>query len=195
MVSDAYSAGDAIPSDFQVIEVRVAELKHLFNTIDPSPFREKDLDPKVEEFIVGWARDAPIDTGLGLQVHLDRSADPDHEASFLRHAVHEFFGQQAGAARRRLRELFRRGRVSLLIGLGFLGASIGVGDLVAGWMNESHFGEVLRESFLIGGWVAMWRPLEVFLYDWWPIRSEARLFDRLARMPVRIRCAAERHGT
>jgi hypothetical protein len=32
----------------------------------------------------------------------------------------------------------------------------------------------------------MWRPLEVFLYDWWPIRAEARLFDRLSAMPVRI---------
>jgi hypothetical protein len=31
--------------------------------------------------------------------------------------------------------------------------------------------------------------LEVFLYDWWPIRNEARLSDRLADMPVRIRYA------
>lgn len=45
---------------------------------------------------------------------------------------------------------------------------------------------MLRESLLIGGWVAMWRPLEIFLYDWWPIRADARLFDRLAAMPVRI---------
>jgi hypothetical protein len=33
----------------------------------------------------------------------------------------------------------------------------------------------------------MWRPLEIFLYDWWSIRVEARLSDRLAFMPVRIR--------
>jgi hypothetical protein len=33
----------------------------------------------------------------------------------------------------------------------------------------------------------MWRPLEIFLYEWWPIRDEARLSDRLAAMPVRIR--------
>jgi hypothetical protein len=45
---------------------------------------------------------------------------------------------------------------------------------------------LLREGLLIGGWVAMWRPIEIFLYDWWPIRAEARLFDRLSTMPVRI---------
>jgi hypothetical protein len=36
---------------------RVAELRQLFNAIDPSPFRERDLDPRAEEFIVEWARD------------------------------------------------------------------------------------------------------------------------------------------
>jgi hypothetical protein len=50
----------------------------------------------------------------------------------------------------------------------------------------STFGQVLHEGLAIAGWVAMWRPLEVFLYDWWPIRADARRFDRLATMPVRI---------
>jgi hypothetical protein len=36
---DKASAGDPIP----VIEVHVGELKQLFNAIDPSPFRDKDL--------------------------------------------------------------------------------------------------------------------------------------------------------
>ena len=39
---------------------------------------------------------------------------------------------------------------------------------------------------MIAGWVALWRPLEIFLYDWWPIRAEARLQDRLAEMDVRV---------
>ena len=58
---------------------------------------------------------------------------------------------------------------------------------VAGWLADTPFANLARESLSIGGWVAMWRPLEVFLYDWWPIRAEARLFDRLALMPVEIR--------
>ena len=53
-------------------------------------------------------------------------------------------------------------------------------------LRDTRFAGVARESLLIGGWVAMWRPLEVFLYDWWPIRAEARLFDRLSAMTVRV---------
>jgi hypothetical protein len=58
---------------------------------------------------------------------------------------------------------------------------------LANLLKTSRIGEILRESLTIGGWVSMWRPLEVFLYDWWPIRNEARLSDRLAAMPVRVR--------
>jgi len=64
--------------------------------------------------------------------------------------------------------------------------SLLLGDLIAGMLGEGRLGAVLRESLLIGGWVAMWRPMEIFLYDWWPVRAEARLSDRLTAMPVRI---------
>jgi hypothetical protein len=183
------SAGDALPAACFVIEVRVAELRRLFNSIDPSPFRSKDLDPNAAEFIVGWSKEAPRDAQLGLLVYLDRSAGLPDEPAVLREAVHAFFRQQAADARRRLRDLFRVGRTSLVIGLTVLGSFLVLGDLAAGRMGGGA-GEIVRESLLIGGWVAMWRPLEVFLYDWWPIRAESRLFDRLASMPVRIRYLA-----
>jgi len=119
-------------------------------------------------------------------VYLDRPAGLPNEAAVLREAVHEFFRQRALVTRRRLRQLFRVGRTSLIIGVGFLAMLIVTGDFVAIRMKGSSFAEILRESFLIGGWVAMWRPLEIFLYDWWPIRNEAKNFDRLAAMSIRI---------
>lgn len=113
----------------------------------------------------------------------------DRYATVLRDAIHEFFRHRAETHRQRLRELFRLGRSSLLIGLVALAGAIALGDFLATLMKGSRIGEIVRESLTIGGWVSMWRPLEVFLYDWWPIRNEARLSDRLAAMPVRIRYA------
>jgi len=124
---------------------------------------------------------------LALVVDLDREAGLPDEAAVLRDAIHEFFTQRAQAYGRRLRELFRVGRTSLVIGLVALTSAIALGDFLAALMKGSRIGEIIRESLTIGGWVSMWRPLEIFLYDWWPIRSEARLSDRLASMPVRIR--------
>jgi hypothetical protein len=177
-------AGDPIPAGSALIEVRVAELRQLFNAIDPSPFRERDFDPKAEEFIVGWSREVPAGQPLALLVHLDRGAGLPDEAALLREAVHGFFAARAESSRRRLRQLFREGRVSLAIGLLVLGGGIALAQAVEGPARGLR--AVLHESLLIGGWVAMWRPLQVFLYDWWPIRADARLFDRLVAMPVRI---------
>ena len=180
------SAGDPIPTKCAVIRVHVAELRQLFNSIDPSPFRSRDLDPKAEEFIVGWAKDFGSRAHLALVVSIDRSAGLSDEAAVLRDAIHEFFRQRAIGQRLRLRELLRVGRTSLAIGLVVLASAVAIGNFLASLMKGGDVGQILREMLFIGGWVSMWRPLEIFLYDWWPIREEARLSDRLAAMPVRI---------
>ena len=87
--------------------------------------------------------------------------------------------------------LFRRGRISLAIAVAFLGVTVALGDLAAAALDGRRIAEIVREGLLIGGWVAMWRPLEIFLYDWWPIRAEAHLFDRLSAMAVQVSCGRE----
>ncbi|MDP3718222.1 MAG: hypothetical protein Q8T13_10700 [Acidobacteriota bacterium] len=169
-----------------LIEVHVGELKQLFNSLDPTPFRERDLDPRAEEFIVGWATELHGEPPLCLVVHIDRVDPTPADAAMLREAIGEFFKQRALVTRRRLRQVLRVGRTSMMIGLAALTASIVLGDLVATTLADNRFGGIFRESLLIGGWVAMWRPLEVFLYDWWPIRAEASRFDRLSQMSVRV---------
>jgi hypothetical protein len=62
---------------------------------------------------------------------------------------------------------------------------LAAGNLVARFVS-GHIADILQEGLLISGWVALWRPIEIFLYDWWPIRAEAALADRLSVMPVRI---------
>ena len=176
----------AVPAGEGVIEIRVGELRQLFNAIDPSPFREKDLDPAAEEFIVSWAKEIPRNVPISLVVHLDGNGAAADDEATLHEAVREFFRLRVVATRRRLRELFRVGRTSLLIGVTFLAATILLGEAIEGALEGRRIGGILSESILIGGWVAMWRPLEVFLYDWWPIRAEGKLYARLSEMPVRV---------
>jgi hypothetical protein len=157
--TSSVAAGDPLPTNCELIEIHVSELKQLFNAIDPSPFRERDLDPDVEEFITDWANEASPGVAFGLAVYLDRPAGLANEPAELREAIHEFFRHRAELSRCRLRELFRRGRMSLAIGVGVVGVSVAGGNLV-GSLFSNHFAEILKESFLIGGWVAMWSPLK-----------------------------------
>jgi hypothetical protein len=183
------TAQPAAETAAETIEVRVSELKDLFNSMDASPFRHRDLDPAAEEFIVGWANDAPRGRALTLLIDLDRAAPPLElfdERAILSDAIHDFFAQRASVVRSRLRQLLRTGRISLLVGLSFLIAAVVSSDLVATALKGQRAGELLREGLVIIGWVAMWRPVEIFLYGWWPLRTQANLYDRLSAMPVKI---------
>ena len=161
-------------------------MRQLFNAMDPAPFRERDLDPNAEVYIVNWAREIPEDRRFGLVAHLGREPSTPEGEAILTDAVHAYFRQRAVATRQQLRQLFRVGRISLVIGLAFLGGAIVLGELIATYASKSSYESIIKESFVIGGWVALWRPLEIFLYDWWPIRAEAKLLDRLSEMTVRV---------
>jgi hypothetical protein len=184
------TAGDEIPPGTEVIEVHLSELSQIFNSMDPSPFHEKDLDGDAEEFIVGWAKELAPDKPIALRVHLDKPAVAPEMAGDLRQAVHTFFARRSTVAHQRLRELFRIGRRSLVIGLAFLTVCLVTGNWLTKAWTDSRAAEIVRESLVIGGWVAMWRPLEIFLYGWWPIQRDRRLYDRLSAMAVRIVCPA-----
>lgn len=174
------------PQDCALIEVHVSDLKQLFDSLDPTPFQERDLDPQAEQFILGWAREVRSKVPLGLLVHVDQQTASDDAEEIVHAAVRDHFKRRSGTMRQKLRELFRLGRRSLVIGLAFLATCIVLGDAIQTWRPDSGFAGIVRESLLIGGWVAMWKPIEVFLYDWWPIRAEAVLSDRLSAMVVRV---------
>ena len=173
-------------SGTSVLELSVGELRQLFNAMDPAPFRERDLDPNAEDYIVAWAREASRTAPLALRVTISREPVTAASTQVLRDSVHGYFALRAMATRKQLRQLFRVGRVSLVIGLVFLAFAIVLGEFVAGFASKESYSGIIKESFVIGGWVALWRPLEIFLYDWWPIRAQAKLFDRLGVMDVAV---------
>jgi hypothetical protein len=67
------SAHDTTNTD-DVIELRVDNIDQLFRTLDPYPFRERDLDREAEEYIVGWARELAGGQPIKIVVHF-----PDNE--------------------------------------------------------------------------------------------------------------------
>jgi hypothetical protein len=167
------------------IELRLRELAQLFNSMDPSPFIDRDLDQDAEEFILGWARELPAGREFELVVHL-AVVPPADRAAGAEDAVQRYFASRGEMKGRELRQLLRRGRISLLAGLLFLSVCYLLGLMIGRLDLLGAFTAVGTEGLSIVGWVAMWRPLEIYLYDWWPLREEQVLFRRLARMSVRL---------
>src|SRR5262245_9050235 len=114
-----------MPQDAAAIHVRVGELRQLFNSIDPSPFRERDLDPDCEEFIVSWARELKLDRPLRIEIRVEGERAPDAMLAAVAPAVRTHFEREATLQSLRLRRQIRDARLSLGIGLLSLAACIG----------------------------------------------------------------------
>jgi hypothetical protein len=173
-----------------VIEVHLKTAEQLFNSFDPSPFHERDLDEEAERYIVGWAREIRGKELLQLIVTLPDAAHKTVAARHIPDAIHNYFNNRALQARQELRELLRIGWRSLAIGLVVLLACFLAVQYMSIALSQSTAGRLMEQSLLILGWVANWRPLEIFLYDWWPIRRRLILLRRLGDMPVEVRAAS-----
>ncbi|MFZ2081632.1 MAG: hypothetical protein WAV38_34285 [Xanthobacteraceae bacterium] len=143
---------DSIPATATKIEINLSRLPQLFNSLDPSPFHERDLDHDAEDYIVGSAEEASRQYPLALVIHLPADQLPAQGLPDVREAIHNYFAYRRDQESRRLRLLFRDGRIALLIGLSFLFCCVLLRELAFSFGNDSA-SDIFGEGMLIIGWV------------------------------------------
>jgi hypothetical protein len=185
----ALSAAEAAAERRDVLELYLGETRQLFNSMDPAPFRERDIDPAAAQYILDWAYEVSRRRPLGLVVHLGRENTSGDSTTIVTQAVHEYFRGRAEASRKELKKLFHNGRITLVIALVFLSLANGFSEFVSELIPHEGLFWLITESLLIAATVALCQPIAIFLYDWWPIRADARLYDRLSVMDVQVFCA------
>jgi hypothetical protein len=168
----------------RTIRLKLRDMNQLFNSMDPSPFIERDVDDNAEEFIVSWAQEFPSNAPVRLRIYLDQWPAEDPK-DLIKTAVHNHFSHRVQIAHLEFKRLLKQGRTSLLIGLLFLAVCLLLSKLLPGG-QAGTWAAVLRESLTIAGWVAMWRPMQIYLYEWWPLLRRIRIYTKLSRMPVEV---------
>ena len=138
---------------------------------------------KIREELTNILGTGPVDSPIGLRVHLEEWPPYDPEP-VVRDAIRNHFESRANLARLEFKRLMRDGRTSLAIGVSFLALCFLAIRFATG--RSSVWSAFLAEGLTIAGWVAMWRPMQIYLYDWWPIRRRMRHFARLAAMEVEV---------
>ena len=139
------SADDDVTPDCGVIEMNLRDAGQLFDNLDPSPLHARDLHRSVEEYIVESVQELPTQALCALVVHLDQSDGGPDEAGAARDSIHAHFARRAQLARRDLRQLIRRGCISLGIGLAFLVMLFMIAQGINRIVGETGFVSVVRE--------------------------------------------------
>lgn len=164
------------------IDVRIGSIEQVFDNRDPAPFRERDLDPDLVEYLRVAGEDLGSHDPFRVVFWVKRPCQPEEiEAAFRAH-----FAYELDRLERRRRRQRRTGQISLLLGGTLIIALLSLAQLVAR-VFPGTIGAALREGLVISSWVVMWRPVEILIYDWIPVRRERRVMRRLLAAPIDVR--------
>lgn len=173
-----------------LIELKLRKVNQLFNTLDPSPFLDRDLDDDAQAYIEQTAHEISSKMPFRVVIMLPAAEASRANPRMLALAINRFYAYRVRATHKQLRRTFRQGRLSLAVGLCFLLTCVGGPRLLEAFLPDHIFGSFLSEGLMVIGWVAMWRPVQIFLYDWWPIRKDMEVYRRLSRVRVEVRAVA-----
>jgi hypothetical protein len=164
------------------VDVKISNFEQLFDNRDPAPFRERDLDPGLAEYL----RDASEDLAGKEQFRVVFWLDEPCPQRAIEQALRAHFEDELERIRRRRRRHRRIGQVALLLAVVLIGVLVWL-SIVFTTLLPGPFGAVLREGLVISSWVVMWRPVEVLIHDWIPVRHERKTLTRLLEAPIEVR--------
>ena len=168
--------------DAGLIEISVGEPEQLFDRLDPTPTADRHLEEKVEQFVLHQAEENPR-AEYRLIVRVREPADSPIDGTALAEAIRHHFRHRSDEESAKLRGLIRDGRRDVVAGLLFLFVC-GVLGITAFRIFPPAIGIFVEQGLLILGWVALWRPADLFLYDLRPIRRRRDLLNALSTMHV-----------
>lgn len=175
--------------DKRGIEVRVKVAQQLFDVRDPAPFHDRDLDDDFVDYIVSSARELPRSTPFKIVIYIESSETPELSKNSICEAIINFFKYQTERQRIELKSFINRAQVYLIIGLAILGIYLSLTKYFPA-SSTTNGSNLLREGLLIFGWVSIWRPIELILYDWYPFFEKLRFYRKLSTSEIDVQFSA-----
>jgi hypothetical protein len=169
-----------------VIELVLRNVMQLFNSFDPSPFHEKELDSDAEEYLFNTIDDLPVSAPVKLVIYLPSEAINEDIRKSITLGIRNHFSYRSAIDNRESKRLFRRGRRVLFIAVILLFISLLARQYLAR-LPDNILNGMAQEAFLIFGWVVLWEPVYIFIYGWWPITKKRKIHEKIRNMEIDLR--------
>ncbi len=168
-----------------IIELKIESLEQLFDKKDPNPFRNKDLDDDVVEYITSSAMEIGKKRIGKIQILANQNLS-SIDKNTISKAFEDFFHYRMVIVQKQLRSTLYLGIKSLIVGLLFLSFSIYCTKTIGTLIDDQFISSFLKEGVYLLGWVSMWKPINIFLYEWWPQIDQIKLYNALAQAETSI---------
>jgi hypothetical protein len=167
--------------------LRLADINHLFHQPEADPFAGAYDELSGMQQILEELEIIQSERPLRATIVLPRSQVNDHTAQLCQAAITRYCDARIRVVHKEVISLRKQGFASLRKGLVFLAIMMILSTVfnLTPWMPEWAKG-LFGEGFLIAGWVGLWHPTELLLYEWLPHRRDKVQYQRIRAMPVTV---------
>jgi hypothetical protein len=142
------------------------------------------LDKDVEAYLLEKAGSFHRNADIRITLFAEEGAAGDKKEVVS--SIHRYFSFSHELKKKQLKHTLNLGWRSLAIAFVFLLLMYSIANKLIPHLSQGGFTTPIRELFIILGWVALWRPAELLLFEWWPVRKNLRLFAKLFKSNIRI---------
>ncbi|WEK49175.1 MAG: hypothetical protein P0Y66_15665 [Candidatus Kaistia colombiensis] len=176
------------PAD-DTVDLYLSDIHNFFQTPEVDPFLGENIEASGIDQLIDTMNARPQSRGdiKNVVIHLPEALPEPNLPVRVRTAITNYCDAQIRLAVQKKREIWLEGRKSLKIGLVFWAICLALSLLFEEVIFTRHvFGRLFGEGFIIAGWVGLWRPAELLLYDWRPYAREKKRYEEIKAMNVAI---------
>lgn len=171
------------------VRVDLASLRELFQAAEFDPLSGRPYADSGLDRILNQVRPGPRGPIHATIVLPGRERSVDVEAR-TRAALQNYCDVRIEQKQNDKASLRHEGFATLWRGVLFLALCLFASRLLGDPKYLHHvIARFLDEGFIIAGWVALWYPLDVLLYEHWPLTREQRLYGQLRGMTMKFEFA------
>ena len=164
-----------------VLELTVESCAELFDASAPTCLGHRPLHNDIANYLLEQVAAAPRNAPLKLRLTVPPDDMATTEANSA--AIRGYFEKCRADESRCIKRILWEGRITLFMGLVFLLLASALGEGIRATFS-GRFASALASGLEIFGWVALWKPAELLLYEWIPVRRKRKLLKRLATMEI-----------
>jgi len=143
-----------------IISISIDHYGDVFNYLDPAPFKRRDLDPELREYLEACSGDIPLKYPVILQFDSPVAIKDEETEEKVKAGLTTYFQFTTNAFKKDISSSYRKSFTYILTAFLLLGLSFYFHSFIP---EESLF-SLSAEGFYIGGWVFLWEAIAILVF-------------------------------
>lgn len=177
------------PDPLTTVTLQLSDIHNFFQTQEVDPFLGENIEESGIDQLMDTlkARPGRSPSVTRIAIRLPAAAITPDLPQRTRAAIGAYCRARIRLAEQKKRDIFLQARRAVPVGFFFWAFCLVMSLLFESiFGHEEILGRIFSEGFIITGWVGLWHPAELVLFDWRPYSRDIRLYQQIAAMEVVI---------